>query len=237
MNHKRRITVLVICIATFLTLGMSTGRATAGGIPVYDVTNLAQNLLTAERSLEQINNQLKMLESLGFDASGDIAGILSETNAALNQVEGLAYNAGQIAAQFENSYPEDMTGMSYDELISLKDSILQQTRSAQLHAMQLQASIADSIPQTQNSVEALVARSNSAAGPTAAIQANNQLLATLSMQISQMQSLLMAQTRALNTYIQEQNTRAVTAEEQRNRMFKGIDRIEPRTDGFDPLAY
>jgi P-type conjugative transfer protein TrbJ len=233
---KIRKNLLLATVCGFLALGGGQ-YAAASGIPVYDVSNLAQNLLTAQRSLEQINNQLKMLESLDFDSSGDVANILNETNSVLNQVEGIAYSVGQISEEYANAYPEDMNGMSYEDLGSLKDSILQQTRSAQEHAMELQASVAGSIPQTRMTVDEIVSRSNAAPGTTAAVQANTQMLATLSAQMSQMQALLMSQTRALNTYIQEQNSRALVAQERRTMMFEGIEHVEPRTDNYNPLDY
>lgn len=237
MKFYRFIALVWFCALSVSGSAFMAGRAVAQGIPVFDASNLANTLLTAERSLEQINNQLKMIESLGFDASGDLSQILSQTTAVLNQVEGMTYNVGQISEQFANAYPENMDGMTYDDLVSLKDSVLIQTRDAQKHAMELQASVAGSIPQTQTTVDALVAESNAAPGTTAAVQANTQLLATLSTQISQMQTLLMAQTRALNAYIQEQNTRSSIAEEQRSQMFDGIERVEPRSDGVNPLNY
>ncbi len=218
---KIRQNILLAAMCSVFILGGGQYTA-ASGIPVYDVSNLAQNLLTAERSLEQINNQLKMLESLDFDSSGDVANILNETNSVLNQVEGIAYSVGQISEEFANAYPEDMNGMSYDDLGSLKDSILQQTRTAQKHAMELQASVAGSIPQTRMTVDEIVSRSNAAAGTTAAVQANTQMLATLSAQMSQMQALLMSQTRALNAYIQEQNSRAEISRTSRKKAIESV---------------
>ncbi|MGB4057246.1 MAG: hypothetical protein WBK77_04100 [Alphaproteobacteria bacterium] len=218
---KIRQNILLAAMCSVFILGGGQYTA-ASGIPVYDVSNLAQNLLTAERSLEQINNQLKMLESLDFDSSGDVANILNETNSVLNQVEGIAYSVGQISEEFANAYPEDMNGMSYEDLGSLKDSILQQTRTAQKHAMELQASVAGSIPQTRMTVDEIVSRSNAAPGATAAVQANTQMLATLSAQMSQMQALLMSQTRALNAYIQEQNSRAEISRTSRKKAIESV---------------
>ena len=111
--------------------GFSSLPAFAQGIPVFDASNVANTLLTAQRSLEQVNNQLKMIEGLGFDASGELAQILNQTSGVLMQIEGLAYNAGQISQQFASAYPETLGDMSYDELMQLKDSILQQTRNTQ----------------------------------------------------------------------------------------------------------
>lgn len=202
------IAMLLLCSALFVP------KAPASGIPVFDAANVANTLLTAQRTLEQVQNQLKMLESLNFDASGEIFQVLNQTQAVLDQVQGVAYNIDQISDQFENFYPEDMEGMSYDDLVNLKDNLLVQTRNAQQHAMQIQASVASSMPQTQATVGALVQQSNSAVGPTSAMQANTQLLATVSAQLTQMQSLLMAQTRALNAQIQEQNSRTQAAKEQ-----------------------
>ncbi len=232
---KNKIRVFIAGVAIVFCGVFCAGKSYSSGIPVFDATNIAHNLLTAERMLEQIDNQLKMLESLNFDASGDITQLLDQTRSVLNQVEGIAYDAGQISDQFVAAYPESMDGMSYDDLVNMKDNLLLQTRNAQQHAMEVQAGIAGSIPQTQGTVADLVSQSNSASGATAAIQANTQLLATMSAQLTQMQSLLMSQTRALNVYIQEQNTRASAAVESQRQIIGGVGGSVETGDNGDEL--
>jgi P-type conjugative transfer protein TrbJ len=60
----------------------------------------------------------------------------------------------------------------------------------------MQNLIAQNQPTTTSQVQAAVAASQGAAGQTSAIQATNQLLATVSAQLTQLQNLLITQARA-----------------------------------------
>jgi P-type conjugative transfer protein TrbJ len=77
---------------------------------VVDPTNLAQNILTAANTLEQINNQVeqlqneaqmlanqaKNLEGLDFSALAQLRATLSATNRLIQQAQGLAFNVSQM---------------------------------------------------------------------------------------------------------------------------------------------
>lgn len=209
------IRLLILGIIITLT---PISKSYSTGIPVFDASNLANTLLTAQRSLQQIDNQLKMLEGLGFDASGQILQTISEAQTILDQVEGIAYTIDEFEDQFEAAYPSDMDGMTFDEIITLKDNLLVQTKNAQRHAMQLQANVAKSIPDTKATVGNIVNQSNSAVGTTSAMQANTQMLATMSAQNAQTQALLISQSRAINAQILEENSQRVAAKKQRKEM-------------------
>lgn len=201
-----RKTGLTVALCALLT----TGAAQA--YTVYDPWNYRQNILTASRTLEQIRNQVKelenqtrMLASLNYDSTGDIRQIVESTRSLINQTQGIAYNIGSINGQFEDLYPSQYDSAGFDELESQRIEWLDQTRESQRHAMAVQAQVSENIPRTHAEVDALVSRSNGAQGQTAAVQATNQLLGTVSAQISELQILLMTQTRALNSFMAAQN--------------------------------
>ncbi len=203
---------MTITLCAFLAVGP------AEAYTVYDPWNYQQNLLTATRTLQQINNQVqelqnqaKMLANLNYDSTGNIQQIVESTRNLINQTQGIAYNVGTINDQFEAVYPSEYTGNGFGELESQRIEWLDQTREAQRHAMAVQAQVSENIPKTQAEVSALVSRSNGAQGQTAAVQATNQLLAAISGQVSELEILLMSQTRALNTFIAEQNAKEAQA--------------------------
>jgi P-type conjugative transfer protein TrbJ len=66
-------------------------------------------------------------------------------------------------------------------------------------ALRMQNQIAQGQPTTSAQVASAVTASQGAAGQTAAIQASNQLLATVSAQLTQLQNLLITQARAEQT--------------------------------------
>jgi P-type conjugative transfer protein TrbJ len=86
---------------------------------VIDPTNLVQNIMTAARALEQINNQIKQLQneaqmlmndaknltSLDFSALNQLRAAMSATNQLLQQAQGLAFNLSQMETEFARSIP------------------------------------------------------------------------------------------------------------------------------------
>ena len=99
-------------LATTSIVGLafvSPAHAQFGGI-VYDPTNYAQNLLTAARSLEQINNQIRQIQnqaaslvnearnlaSLPFSSLQTLQDQVRETQRLLGEAQRIAYDVQQI---------------------------------------------------------------------------------------------------------------------------------------------
>lgn len=91
---------------------------------VFDPSNYAQNLLTAARSLQQINNQITMLqnqaqmlinqarnlESLPFSSLQAIEQSFQKTQQLLAQAQRIAYDVNTINTTFQRIYPQGYTG-------------------------------------------------------------------------------------------------------------------------------
>ena len=86
---------------------------------VLDPTNLVQNTLTAVRTLEQINNQIRQLQneaqmlinqarnaSLPSSVVGQLRANLATTQRLIAQAKGLAYDVTSIDREFARLYPE-----------------------------------------------------------------------------------------------------------------------------------
>src|SRR5262249_56112012 len=87
---------------------------------VYDPSNYAQNVLTAARSLQQLNvqltmltNQVKILENqalhllkLPYSSLQSIELSLRQTQTLLNETQRLAYNISQIVHTSHRPYPQ-----------------------------------------------------------------------------------------------------------------------------------
>lgn len=119
------------CAAPLLIVGAGLSTATAtpaaaqvGGI-VHDPRNYAQNILTAARTLEQINNQIKQLQnqatSLANEArnlSGlpvstlqELQGQVDRTRELLGEAQRVAFDVGDIQKAFDARYKGDaLTG-------------------------------------------------------------------------------------------------------------------------------
>lgn len=89
-------------------------------ITVFDPTNLLQNKLTAIRTLEQINNQIKQLQnegqmlrnqsrnlaSLDFNIVNRLRFTLANTDRLIAEARGLAYNVQTMDANLARLYPQ-----------------------------------------------------------------------------------------------------------------------------------
>lgn len=178
---------------------------------VIDPTNLAQNLMTAANTLEQINNQIKQLQNqaqslmnqaknltgLDFSALNELRAALSATNRLIQQAQGLAFNVQQMETQFQQLYPE-----SFSATVSSGQMVLDARKrwTNSLDALRTATKVQSQAVQNFTSDEAtltdLVNRSQSAVGALQATQATNQLLALQARQSIQAQQLQITQDRA-----------------------------------------
>ncbi len=178
---------------------------------VIDPTNLAQNILTAANTLEQINNQIKQLQnqaqslmnqarnltSLDFSALAELRATLSATNQLIQQAQGLAFNVSQMEADFRRLYPDSYTAaisgtqMALDARTRWRNSL-----EALRTATKVQSQAVQNFSADERTLTDLVNRSQSAVGALQAMQATNQLLALQSRQAMQAQQLQITQDRA-----------------------------------------
>lgn len=178
---------------------------------VIDPSNLTQNILTAARTLQQVNNQIRSLQneaqmlmnearnlaSLDFSALGELRAALAATNELIRQGEGLAFNVQRMEAEFSRLYPDAYGAGSSGAQMTL--DARQRWRNA-LEALRtatkVQSQAVQNFAADERALVDLVNRSQSAAGALQAAQATNQLLALQSRQAMQAQQLQLTQDRA-----------------------------------------
>ena len=155
------------------------------------------NQLTAIQRLEsQLSNQALMLQKMETDVTGPILQIENQATQILQNAQGIGYGAQNVAQTYANLYPTTMSGASLATTQSSLASWRANNQQAIQTALQLQSQIAQGQTSTTTQVQTAVAASQAAKGQTGAIQAGNQLLATVTAQLSQLQSLLITQARA-----------------------------------------
>lgn len=202
---------------------------------VIDPTNLVQNILTAARTLEQINNQIRQLQNeaqmltnqarnltgLDFSALAELRAALSATNQLIQQAQGLAFNVSQMEADFRRLYPDSYTAaisgtqMALDARTRWRNSLEALRTATKVQSQAVQNFAAD-----ERTLTDLVNRSQSAVGALQAMQATNQLLALQSRQAMQAQQLQITQDRAAALEQARQVTVQERAREVRRR-FQG----------------
>ena len=179
---------------------------------VIDPTNLVQNTLTAARTLEQINNQIKQLQNeaqmlindarnlagLDFSVLAELRAALSATNQLIRQGQGLAFNVSQMESEFKRLYPQAYSAsISGSQMATDARQRWQNSLEALRTATQVQSQAVQNFASDERTLTDLVNRSQSAVGALQAMQATNQLLALQSRQAMQGQQLQITQDRAV----------------------------------------
>jgi P-type conjugative transfer protein TrbJ len=157
---------------------------------------VSQGLTQIQRLEAQLANQAQMLQRLETNVTAPLAQITGQAQSILQQAQGLGYGGQNIAKQFQQLYPTSMIGASLAQTQGALASWRQTTSQTLQQAMTLQNQIVSAQPTTTSAVSSAVTASQGAAGQTSAIQATNQLLAAVSTQLTQLQSLLITEARA-----------------------------------------
>jgi P-type conjugative transfer protein TrbJ len=180
-----------------------------GGI-VYDPSNYAQNVLTAARSLQQINNQIqqiqnqatslinqaKNLASLPFSSVAQLQAQVQRTQQLLSSAQRIAYDVQSIDQAFSTKYQGASISASDQALVDGAKDRWQTSVAAFEDALKVQAGVVGNIDGARSTMNALVTSSQSATGALQAAQAGNQLLALQSQQLADLTALMAAQGRA-----------------------------------------
>ena len=91
---------------------------------VFDPTNFGQNILTAARELQQVNNEIQMLEnqatslinqarnlaSLPYSSLAQLQQQIAQTQQLLAQAQRIAYSVSTIDQAFTQTYPQAYSG-------------------------------------------------------------------------------------------------------------------------------
>jgi type IV secretion system protein TrbJ len=190
---------------------------------VFDAGNFSQNLLTAGRTLQTVQNQVaqlqneatmltneaRNLQSLNFNSLSQILNLLNATNRLISQTQGIPFTVSQTNTQFTRYYPQSYSPtISAGQMAADAQVRSSYSSSALQTSLQLQAQAVQNTAADQSTLSSLVTQSQSAAGALQASQATNQLLALNARESMQEQQLRLTQDRAIALEV----ARAVAAE-------------------------
>jgi len=208
---------------------------------VYDPTNYVQNVLSAARALEQINNQIQSLQneaqmlinqarnlaSLPYSALQQLQQSVQRTQQLLAQAQRIAFDVQQIDQVFQSQYGNISLSTSDRQLVADARSRWQNTVAGLQDAMRVQAGVVGNIDTNRAEMAALVGQSQSATGALQATQAGNQLLALQSQQIADLIAVVAANGRAQALTDAERAAAAEQGREQRRRFLTPGSRYQP----------
>jgi P-type conjugative transfer protein TrbJ len=244
MTHLKRMKFHLV-LATSLALATGIASSTfltkpAHAITVFDPWNYKENLLTAIRSLEEINNQVKQLtneaqmlmkmdlnlEQLGSSVAGDLQNSMGEIKSLLDQANGLALSVSETDAKLKDLFPDDYAeALTNDQSLAQAKSRWTETLSAFKRSMSLEAKVVENTTEDGNVLTDLLSKSSSAVGNLQVQQAGNELVGLSVKQQLQLQNLLAA------------NQRAQSLERARNLASQEEARLRFKTFAGDGQAY
>jgi type IV secretion system protein TrbJ len=179
-------------------------------VVVFDPNNYVQNVLTAARALQQINNQITSLQNqaqmlinqarnlanLPFSSLQQLQQSIQRTQQLLAQAQRIAYDVQQINSAFSTTYAPASASLSNQALISNAQSRWQTSVAALQDALKVQAGVVGNLDTNRTQMSALVTSSQSATGALQATQAGNQLVALQAQQLADLTATVAAQGRA-----------------------------------------
>jgi P-type conjugative transfer protein TrbJ len=200
-----------------LAAGVAMLTLAALGVPahaqwiVYDPTNFSQNVLTAARELQQVNqniqslgnqatmliNQAKNLESLPYSGLAQLLQSISQTEQLLVRAQNIAYSVTSINHAFTQTYPQSYSGsMSSQQLLAGAQTRWQNSLAGFQDAMRVQAGVVQNLQNTSTQINALISASQSASGALQAAQSGNQLTGLQTRQLADLTAVMAAIARA-----------------------------------------
>lgn len=177
---------------------------------VFDPTNYSQNLLTAARALQQVNNQIQSLQNqatmilnqaknlsrIDFPELQQLNQALQQIDRLMGQAQSISFRAEMTDSQFKQLYPNNGQALSGSAQVAAARARLDASLAAYRQTMGVQARVVTNVQADEVALNAIVAKSQGAEGALQVGQATNQLLALVAKQQLQLQTLLAAQYRA-----------------------------------------
>jgi P-type conjugative transfer protein TrbJ len=206
---RHRLRAALAAGVALVTLAAASVPAQAQWV-VFDPQNYVQNVLTAARELQQINNQIQQIEnqtqslinqaknlaSLPYSLVSTITSQIQRTEQLLAQAQRIAYSVASINQAFTTSYGSINLNLSEQQMIAQAQQRWQNSVAGLQDALKTQATVVGNITTNRTTVTSLGASSQSATGAMQAAQINNQLLVQISQQLSDLIALESANGRA-----------------------------------------
>lgn len=209
-----------------LVMSATPAHAQFGGV-VFDPSNYAQNILTAARTLQTVNQQIQQLQNeaqmlvnmgknltrIDFPQLDALKQKLAQIDRLMGRAQAIDFRVDQLDDKFQSLYRQDFSSaLRTDARVRDARSRLDASMGAFRQTMTVQAQVVENIQSDTETLADIVARSQGAEGSLQAQQATNQLLALTAKQQFQLQHMMAAQFRSEAV---EQARRATQAAEAR----------------------
>ena len=192
---------------------------------VFDPWNYRQNILTAVRSLSEVNQQIEQLRNeaqvilkmdldlaqLGSTISPELARTLGEIRSLMNEGNAIRLKVHETNQAMRTLFPDEFAEtLNGDDVIRDAKARWDETLAAYKRTASLQAKVSETIDQDAALLDTLLGHSRAAVGNLQASQTGNELTGLSVKQSLQLQQLMAAQYRA-ETF---ERSRKMAAEEE-----------------------
>jgi len=192
-----------------LTMGFATSAHAQ--ITVFDPTNYSQTVLTAARTLQQVNNQIQSLQNeaqmllrldrnltgIAFPQLQALLDKLDGIDRLMQQAQSVDFEVDQLEARLKALYPRSFDpGSTRDQRLQAARARYDASTDALRRTMTVQSGIVQQAREDAEALAEIAARSQGAEGALAVGQATNQLLALTAKQGMALQQMMAAQFRA-----------------------------------------
>jgi P-type conjugative transfer protein TrbJ len=203
-------TLLAGVAAAYLAATAGEAQLFGGGGIVYDPANHAENILSAVRALQEVQqqiqqlqneaamlvNQARNLEGLGITAAPELQAAVVRIRALIDRAEGIAFEIAATEEAWARDYPESYAALDHDAMVANARLQWANARSALGTALAMQAETVALAEGDAETLARLLAESSGASGNLDATQATNELIGLDVAQGLRTQQLLAAQARA-----------------------------------------
>ena len=236
--------------ARMLLATVSLTAVFAAGVPVraqmtvFDPSNFSQNLLTAARTLQQVNNgiqslqneamfllnQARNLASLPYSSLAQLQQSIGQTRQLLTEAQRIAYDVGAIDQAFNKHYPQSYgASTSSPQLFADAQARWQNSLAGFQDAMRVGAGVVGNLDRTRAEIDALVSSSQSATGALQAAQSGNQLIAVQTNQLADLTAVMASLARAQSLESARTVASQAQAREQLQRFLNYGPGYQPQT--------
>jgi P-type conjugative transfer protein TrbJ len=213
-SRRCRSSALLLAASAVGSLGLAGSLAPTlahAQITVFDPGNYSQNILTAARTLQQINNQIQMLQNqaqslinqarnlstITFPELQAITQTIQQIDQLMGQAQAIRFRVAGLDKQFQSMFPTSFNqALTGNQHVVDARARLDASMDAYRQTMTVQAQVVENVAADASTLNGIVQRSQGAQGALQAQQATNQLLALVAKQQFQLQTLMAAQYRA-----------------------------------------
>lgn len=223
---------IILCSIIAITIAAAPQRVSS--MIVIDPSNLTQNILTALQTLQSnineaqmIANQFRNLEALSDDIIDQFGHQLSDLFEIMGTINGLMQDLASLQERFEELYPEFHTSPDMISRLSLAEEStkwIEYTRQMMLGTAKTGAQVLENLPKTKANLEKLMFDSQFAIGILQATQAGNQIAATTTGSLIELNSLLASYVQAHSATLMQINQSVSAAKNRMNFVAEDWDK-------------